>query len=328
MPRPDRVFFDGAVYHVYNRLARGERVFEESDLAAGFVELLKEVTARDHATVFAWCVMSNHYHLAVQTGPVPLDRPMRSVQQRIARRYNARQQVFGPLWQGRYRAKLVTEPRYLQQLLVYIHLNPVAAGIVEDPAEYPWSGHTEIISRRRASLIDIDEVLRVFGGSRRTARARYARTLRGALDEPWIGENPGRLPWWKLGRPSKVDDEGPAASGFRSRAEAAERQALERPALTEEEFLRRGALWLGIDLDEVSGRGKRPDIARARELLASLGVERYHLQVKRIAEALKKHPVTATGWVMRGVRRRTDDPDFKRRYEELDRFLIKNEDFH
>ena len=50
MPRPDRVFFDGAVYHVYNRLARGERVFEDGDSAEHFVELLREVTARDQVT--------------------------------------------------------------------------------------------------------------------------------------------------------------------------------------------------------------------------------------------------------------------------------------
>ena len=322
MPRPDRVFFDGAVYHVYNRLARGERVFEDGDSAEHFVELLREVTARDQVTVFAWCVMSNHYHLAVQTGPVTLDRPMRSAQQRFTRRYNARQQVFGPLWQGRYRAKPVTDPRYLQQLLVYIHLNPVVAGIVDDPAEYRWSGHTEIVQRARPPLIDVDEVLRVFGGTRRTARARYVRTLRGAVDEPWIGEEPGRLPWWKLGRPPKGDDEDPAGSGRKRRADAAERQVLERPKLTEEEFLRHGAAHLEIDLGQLSGRGRLPEVVRAWELLTSLGVERYRLRVKRIAELLNKHPVTATTWVMRGVRKRREDKGFSEQYETLDRQLI------
>jgi REP element-mobilizing transposase RayT len=310
------------VYHVYNRLALGERVFADAELAEHFVDLLREVTARDQVTVFAWCVMPNHYHLAVQTGPVSLDRPMRSVQQRFTRRFNTRQQVFGPLWQGRYRARPVTEPRYLQQLLVYIHLNPVTAGIVDDPAEYPWSGHTEIVQRARSPLIDVDEVLRVYGGTRRTARARYVRSLRGALDEPWIGEGPGRLPWWKLGRPPRGDDEDPAESGRKRRADAAERQVLERPRMIEEEFLRQGAAYLGIDLEELSGRGRRPEIVRARELLASLGVERYRLQVKRVAQLLNKHPVTATTWVMRGVRKRREDKGFSEQYEALDRRLM------
>jgi len=64
------------------------------------------------------------------------------------------------------------------------------------------------------------------------------------------------------------------------------------------------------------------EITRARELLASLGLERYGLQVKKLAEPLKKHPATATGWVMRGVRKRRSNPYFRVRYEELGRHLI------
>lgn len=61
MPRTKRVFFDGAVYHVYNRLARGERVFTSDDMASKFAELVREVTIRDGVRVFAWAVLPNHY---------------------------------------------------------------------------------------------------------------------------------------------------------------------------------------------------------------------------------------------------------------------------
>jgi len=64
------------------------------------------------------------------------------------------------------------------------------------------------------------------------------------------------------------------------------------------------------------------EVTRARELLASLGLARYGLQVKMLAELSKKHPATATGWVMRGVRKRTSNPYFRVRYEELGRHLI------
>ena len=70
-------------------------------MAARFVSLLNEVVVRDDLTVFAWVLMSNHYHLAVRTGSISLDRPMRSLQQRMTRTYNVRHSVFGPLWQGR-----------------------------------------------------------------------------------------------------------------------------------------------------------------------------------------------------------------------------------
>ncbi len=78
MPRAKRVFFDGAVYHVYNRLARGGGVFTSDDMASEFVELLREVTARDGVTVFAWVVLPNDYHLTLQAGAAPLARTMKT----------------------------------------------------------------------------------------------------------------------------------------------------------------------------------------------------------------------------------------------------------
>ena len=97
MPRAKRVFIDGAVYHVYNRLARGERVFTSGDMASEFVELLREVTVRDGVMVFAWVVLPNHYHLALQAGVAPLARTMKTLQWTTTRRVNWKTGVFGPL---------------------------------------------------------------------------------------------------------------------------------------------------------------------------------------------------------------------------------------
>ncbi|NOZ96102.1 MAG: hypothetical protein GXP47_15385 [Acidobacteria bacterium] len=321
MPRAARVFFDGAVYHVYNKTARGEHVIGEERAAGRFVELLRDVMRRDEVRVLAWCVMSNHYHLAVQTGPIPLDRPMQSVQQRFTRWWNGRNGVFGPLWQGRYRAKLVTDQRYLDRLLAYIHLNPVASGIVEDPREYRWSGHRELLGEVRDPLIDVDEVLRLFGGVRRTARKRYVRYLRGAREEAWTGEEPGRLPWWRRDRTSREENEDPDEAVRERREAEAGRRARDRRTVTLDELVERGAAWLGIEESKLSGRDRGAEVVRARELLASVGVERFGVSVKEMAERLGKHPSTATGWVMRGVRRRREEEGFRERFEELEKFL-------
>jgi len=319
MPRAIRLFFDGAVYHVYNRLARGERVFTSDDMASKFSELLREVTIRDGVTVFAWAVLPNHYHLALKAGAVPLARTMKTLQWRTTRRVNRETGVFGPLWQGRYRAKLVEDQRYLDRLLAYIHLNPVAAGLVEDPAKYRWSGHRDILGLRKKPIVDVDEVLRIFGETRRRARAAYSRTIRGAGEATWIGEAPGHLPWWRLGRPQRREGEDPKVTGRAKREADSKRQMLERPTLEVEVFVERVAAAIGIDLEDLRGRGKGYEVSRARELLATLGVERYDLRVKDLAEYLNKHPVTVTGWVMRGVRRRAEDPGTMARIEALDR---------
>lgn len=131
-----------------------------------------------------------------------------------------------------------------------------------------------------------------------------------------MGEIPGKLPWWRLGRPPSAEDEDPQHAA-RAKTEN-EQEVIDRPRVTAEEFLKRGVELLGLDFEEVRGRTRRSEVARARELLATLGVERYCLRVNELARVLQKHPVTASGWVMRGVHRRRSDPEFSARLEEVD----------
>lgn len=309
------------MYHVYNRVARGEPVLRDGGEAERFVELLREVVKRDGLTVFAWCIMSNHYHMAVRTGPVTLDRPMKSLHQRFTHQFNARNRVFGPLWQGRYRAKLIEDQRNFDQLLVYIHLNPVVAKVVDDPYEYQWSGHREVVGRTKAPIVDVDEVLQLFGRTRRSARAAYVRALKGAVTEEWIGEAPGRLPWWRLGRPPATEEEDPIVTVRARRGRKEPDDAADRPEMSVNAFLERGADWLGVEMEDLAGRGQRQEVVRARELLATLGVERYGIQVKALAEILGKHQVTGSVWVRRGIERCRQDRDFRAKYERLDKAL-------
>ena len=322
MPRPARVHVEGGIYHVYNRLGRGERAFDREQHAEVFVSLLRDLVQRDGLTVYAWCLMSNHYHLAVRTGVISLDRPLRSLQQRLTRDVNLRRRVYGPLWQGRYRAKLVEDQRYLDQLLIYIHLNPVTAGIVDDPAAYSWSGHHELLGRAKQPIVDVDEVLRVFGTTRRSARAAYVRRLKGAVEEEWIGEEPGRLPWWRLGRPPKGEEEDPEEAVRRRRGR--EEEGLdERPLLDAEGLVVHGSRLLGIEVEVLRSRRRSQELAQARELLVVLGVERYRLKLKDLARALGKSPDGMTKAVARAARRRISDDGFRRRLDDLDRALTE-----
>jgi REP element-mobilizing transposase RayT len=128
-------------------------VFSDGREASRFVEVIREVKKRDGLTVLAWCLMGNHYHLALRTASVPLWRTIRLVQWRFARQHNRRRRQLGPVWQGRYQVRLVEEERYLLQLIAYIHLNPISAGLVADPAAYPWSGHRELLGRSQEPLV-------------------------------------------------------------------------------------------------------------------------------------------------------------------------------
>ncbi len=140
--------------------------------------------------------------------------------------------------------------------------------------------------------------------------------------DPGVGAGPGALPWWRLGRrPPRSESEFPDETGRIAKVEAQERRLCERSRFEAGELLRRGGELLGVGFVDLAGRGKAPEVVRARELLTVLGVERYGPLVKGIAAALARHPATATGWVMPGVQRRHECPEEAARLEELDQAL-------
>ena len=163
MPRRVRLFVPGAIYHVYCRVARGEFVFDDEVEAREFVETLRKVRDLDGWTVYAWVLTGNHYHVVLRAKDIGLWRSMARLQGTVARSFNRRHRFQGRLWQSRYRARVIDSEDYFRQAVAYVHLNPVAAGLVADPAEYALSGHREVTGRCRAHVIDRHAALRSFG---------------------------------------------------------------------------------------------------------------------------------------------------------------------
>ena len=318
MPRKPRVFVEGGIYHVYCRASRGEAVFADDTEAAAFVDILRRVKSRDDLVIFAWALMSNHYHVALRTVEVPLWRSMASIQGLTTKGFNRRHRVYGPLWQGRYKAKTVDDERYLVQLVAYVHLNPVSAGSVEDPATYEWSGHREIIGKGGHGLVDADEVLTMYGDNRRAARRAYVRSLNTTRATAWVGEGPDQLPWW---RPVEDEPVAPRDGGvyvdYLGRSTAPD-----RPRLPVEEYLTRAARALGVEVDELAGRRRDPKLRELRELVVVLGVEKYGQRVRDIAGELEKNPGSVSRWVTAAAERRSSDPDFARRLRDLDERIV------
>jgi len=248
------------------------------------------------------------------------------VQLKVARAYNAHYRVHGPFWQGRYKAKLVEEPEYLRQLILYIHLNPVVAGIVRKPEEFVWSGHREVVRKIREPLVDPEQLLLVFGETRRAARRTYLESIRATKDAPWAGEAPGGLPWWRFGRPREEEqDEELRMSATPFIDELGRSTAIERPRLNEKDFIDRVLVALNIDITEAMGRTKRREVVRAREILLVLGVERYGLRVKEIASVLGVRYDTASLWGRRGAKRRIEDDRFSFQLDEVDAILASSQ---
>ena len=131
MPRAGRSFEEGRTYHICNWVGGGLQVFTDEKLASAFVALLRRTIRRYEGAVFAWCLLGNHYHLIVRQGPAPLLRTMKTLQEGVTRARNLHDRTYGPLWQGRFKAKDMLDERYLMRLVAYVHLNPVSLVSVE-----------------------------------------------------------------------------------------------------------------------------------------------------------------------------------------------------
>ncbi len=317
MPRHPRLFLPGATYHVYCRVARGEFVFDDDFEAIEFIEALRKVNDLDSWTVLAWCLMGNHYHLVLKTGDVDLWRSMARLQGSVARNHNRRHRYLGRLWQSRYRARVIDTNEYFRQVVAYVHLNPVAAGIVDDPAEYPYSGHREIVGVCRPHIVNRRAVLHGFGASDARAPADdYLHWVRSVAEAQWANAGVSELPWWTQAR--HVDeiadaDRHPGATTFDGLRLAEERAKLEFA-----EFARRFEVVAGHAIDDLASRFRSAEQVRGRIELSTLAVCRYGLRVRGIAALTNKHRNSVTKWLNKGLRRERTDPEFKKRLDNLD----------
>ena len=145
MARPLRIEFAGALYHVTSRGDRREPIYEDDHDRGVFLEVLAEVVARFNWLCHAYCLMTNHYHLIVETVEGNLSKGMRQLNGVYTQASNRRHGRVGHLFQGRFKGILVDKDAYLLELTRYVVLNPVRAGIVPYAEDWPWSSNRAMV---------------------------------------------------------------------------------------------------------------------------------------------------------------------------------------
>lgn len=188
MARKPRVHYPAALYHVIMRgNARQDIFFDDADRYR-FYLLLQEGIERYGHRIHAFCLMTNHIHLAIQVGEVSLSRIMQNLTFRYTRWINWRQKRSGHLFQGRFKAVLVDADSYLLELTRYIHLNPVRAKMVQTPEEYPWSGHRAYLGIETIPWLTTDWVLSQFARKSEKARIEYREFVEEGKKEGHLHE--------------------------------------------------------------------------------------------------------------------------------------------
>ena len=183
MARKSRIHIPGGVYHVMLRGNGGQVIFPDPDDGKHFLDLLAEGTGRFGFRCHGYCLMPNHVHLVLQVGAIPLSRALQNLSFRYSRHINARERRVGHLFQGRYKAILVDGERYLLELVRYVHLNPVRAGLTKTPEAWRWSGHRAYLGRAAAPWLTTDWVLSLLAPGAGDARAAYRAFVADGMGE-------------------------------------------------------------------------------------------------------------------------------------------------
>lgn len=188
MARPLRIEYEGAFYHVTSRGNEGRKVFFSKSDYEKFLDYLKLAQEKFSYLLHAYVLMTNHYHLLIETPLANLNRIMHYINSSYTNYVNLKRGHRGHLFQGRYKAILVDRDHYLVELSRYMHLNPVRAQIMKRPQDYPYSSYQAFISKGEGGIVYRDLVLGMMGRDQRRATRLYKDFVESAMGNKM--ENP------------------------------------------------------------------------------------------------------------------------------------------
>ncbi len=164
MPRQRRAYSATQIYHIMVRGNAGRDIFFDDDDKKQFLRILSRKKRQTGFKLYAFCLMKNHFHLSLKEGYENISNIMRRINTTYALYFNKKYQLAGHLFQNRFKSENVEDDAYLISLIRYIHQNPVKAGIVLSPEEYPWSSclYYFFPGKNIYKLVDIEEVLKIF----------------------------------------------------------------------------------------------------------------------------------------------------------------------
>ncbi|MCK9229795.1 MAG: transposase [Syntrophales bacterium] len=321
MPRKPRIDAPGTLHHVIARGIAREEIFRSDRDRASFLDRLEAVLEETETACYAWALIPNHFHLLLRTGTVPLSTAMRSLMTGHAVSFNRRHGRCGHLFQNRYRSIICQEDAYFFQLVRYIHLNPLRAGIVDDMdglSRYPFSGHSVLMGTHTKSWQESEEVLAHFGETLPSARRNYRDFVLQGIDQGRRSDLTGGGLLRSAGGWTPVRESGNAGRGFKTDerilgdsdfvarvlATAQEtfdrRHSIKSRGISLDVIVTRVAELLDMAIEDVVRRGRFKDTVSARSLVCYLAVRELGMTMTSLAEYFAISTVAISKSVRRG----------------------------
>lgn len=181
MPRGPRFAFQNAFYHVFNRGINKQEIFLTDADYKFFLGKLYSLKQKYDHSIYALCLMPNHFHISIQTRKAPVSRIMSSLATSYSMYFNRKYQHFGPVFQNRFKSILIENDSYFLKLSQYIYLNPVKVGFVQDPAKYKYTSLREALGIEPLYFLDQD-IVRIIGDMEKS-RMKYKEFVYDGIDK-------------------------------------------------------------------------------------------------------------------------------------------------
>ena len=312
----------GVLHHIMIRGIERRKIFISDMDREDFLERLSKLLPETQTACYAWVLIPNHAHFLFRTGLAPLETVMRRLLTGYAVSFNRRHKRNGQLFHNRYKSIVCQEDAYFKELVRYIHLNPVRAGIVKGVKElnrYAYCGHSTVMGKKKRPWQDVDHVLGYFSTTAKRARKAYVNYVnegicRGRQDELTGGGLVRSAGGWaevkEMRRHGQVhvmsDDRILGDSEFvesvLSQAEEKyERHyALKRRGYDLDRIAERVAEIYGMEPREILCRGKQQRKVRARSLCCFWAVSELGMSLRELAKRLEMSPPAVGFSVERG----------------------------
>jgi len=305
MPRQSRIDTAGALHHIMVRGIEKTKIFRNDADRDHFLERLGSLLEETKTTCYAWALIPNHFHLLLQTGPVTISTVMRRLLTGYSLWYNRRYRRHGHVFQNRYKSILCQEDSYLLELVRYIHLNPMRAGVVKSLDElnnYAYSGHSVILGKEKREWQNIQVVLAMFGEHTGAARRAYKTFVEKGISEEkrydltgggllrsaggWEGVKTLREQKAYQRHDERILGNGEFVAKVLASAEEEmeKRYALKAKGMNLDKIAVRVSEVLGIKPEEVWAKGKYQRIVDARSLLCYWAARELGMSMSTLAK--------------------------------------------